>query len=228
MATHLDDEEDLENIKRWFRENGMALVAGLVIGLGSIGGWEVWQRHQEGRAEEAARLGADLRTALDAERLEDAQAIAVQLTENHAGSPYAAIGQLQLAQQAVNRGDYPSAATALAWVASNATDAGMRDLARVRQARVLWQQQQADAALALLEAPGAYPALAEELRGDIARAQGDLSTARAAYERALVASDPTAPTRELLEQKLADVASGEAPPAPVELPAEPAAPGEPS
>lgn len=211
MATHLDDDEDLENIKRWFRENGLALVAGLVIGLGAIGGWEGWKHYRDGRADEAARLGSDLRTALTAERLDEARAIAAQLTERHAGSPYAALGQLQWAQRAVNDGDYGAAASSLAWVAANAHDPGMRELARVRQARVLWQQQQPDAALALLGQPGAYLALAEELRGDIARGQGDRAGARAAYARALAASEESAPTRDLLQQKLADVASGAAP-----------------
>ena len=40
MATHLDEEEELENLKRWFRENWVALAAGLVIGFGAIGGWQ--------------------------------------------------------------------------------------------------------------------------------------------------------------------------------------------
>ena len=36
MANHHDDEQELENLKRWFKENWIALAAGLVIGFGAI------------------------------------------------------------------------------------------------------------------------------------------------------------------------------------------------
>jgi len=55
-----------------------------------------------------------------------------------------------------------------------------------------------------------FPAIAEELRGDIAIAEGNRDQARKSYEQALTTLDQAAPTRSLLELKLID-AGGKTP-----------------
>jgi hypothetical protein len=58
--------------------------------------------------------------------------------------------------------------------------------------------------------PG-FAGVAEELRGDIAVAEGDRALARKSYEKALASLDQAAPTRHLVELKLID--AGGQPPA---------------
>ena len=64
--------------------------------------------------------------------------------------------------------------------------------------------------LAKLTSP-VYPAIVDELRGDIAIARGQRDEARKQYDRALGRLDEAAPTRPLLELKLID--AGGQPPA---------------
>lgn len=208
MATHLDDEAELEQIKTWWKENWIALVGGLVIGFGAIGGWEGYERWRDGRAEAASQMYEELKKALAESKSEDAVKIVDKLKTDYAGTPYAAAAQLSAAQAAVDRGELDAAAASLGWVVANSDDAGMVQIARLRQARVLLAQAKHDEALAALSGDaGSFASLFDELRGDIQLAKGDAAAARAAYEKALAAADASAANRTLLQQKLDDLAT---------------------
>lgn len=205
MATHFDDEEQLENLKSWWRDNWKALAAGLAIGFAAIGGWELWKNQREDQALTASQMYDDLKKVIGA-KPDEARAIADKLQQHYAGTPYAAAAALRLAQHAVQTGQLDEAAARLGWAAEHA-DEELQRLARLRKARVLWQQGRAEEALKLLEGEaGEFESLYQELRGDIAYAQGDREAARSAYQAALATAPEQAPNRQLLQQKLDDVA----------------------
>ena len=209
MATHLDDEEDLEKLKTWWRENWLALVGGLVIGFGGIGGWEGYKRWSQAKAEAASQMYEDMRQALAADRPDDAVTVVDALVAEHAASPYAAAASLLLAQRAVEEDRLDDARKRLQWVAENAADDPMADVARLRYARVLLASGEHDAALAALDpVADAYAGLREELRGDVQLARGDAEAARQSYERALSLTDTVAANRNLLRLKFEDLATG--------------------
>lgn len=207
MATHLDDEEDLEKLKTWWRDNWVALVGGLVIGFGAIGGWEAYKRWSDGRAETASQMYEEMKKNLDAAKTEDAEQIVTRLKTDFASTPYAAAAALTAAQTEVLAGQLDAAATNLAWVVANAKDEGLVQVARLRHARVLFAQNKPDEALqALSGEAGSFASLYEELRGDILLAKGDAGAARTSYEKALAAASEGAANKTLLQQKLDDLA----------------------
>lgn len=207
MATHLDDEEELENLKRWFKENWVALAAGLVIGFGAIGGWQGWKSYQERQSLAASQMYDDMKKALAASRPDEAKTIADKLQADYAGTPYASAAALRLAQVAVSARDYDGALKRLDWVAEHGDEQGLKQLATLRKARVLWQQSKPDEALKLLDGEaGEYASLYAELRGDIAYSKNDRDTARKAYQAALDQATESAANRALLQQKLDDLA----------------------
>jgi len=208
VASHYEDEAEVENLKRWWKENWKSLVAGLVIGLGGIGGYEGYRRYNLGQAEQASQVYEDLKGAIINKKADEAVAIGDSLIKNFGKTPYATGAALRLAQLAVEQGKLDDAAARLQWVAGNSKDDGLRDLAKLRLARVLWQQKKPDDALKQLEGQtGAYGALASELRGDIKLAQGDRTAARAAYEEAVKATAAGADTGSLQRKldELSDV-----------------------
>lgn len=206
MASHYEDEAEVENLKRWWNENWKSLVAGLVIGLGGIGGYEGYRRYQLAQAEQASQIYEDLKAAVVAKKADDAATMGDRLIKDFAKTPYASGAALRLAQQAVEQGKFDIAATRLQWVADNGKDDGLRELAKLRLARVLWQEKKADDALKLTEGEhGSYNALFSELRGDIKLSTGDRAAARAAYEAAVKASDATA-NNPGLQRKLDELA----------------------
>lgn len=203
--SHFEDEAQVEQLRRWWRENWMALAGGLVLGLAGIFGWEAWQTSRDAKAEQASHIYEDLKR-LSADRHDQATALADQLAEDYAGTPYAAQAALRVAGRSAERGEWDAARAKLEWVVRNSGDAGLQKVARLRLARVLWQQGRPDEALAQLEIGegDAFASLYLELRGDIQLAKGDPAAARSAYEKAMQLG-PAATSREGLQRKLDDL-----------------------
>lgn len=208
MTTHYDDEAQAEQLKAWWKENWMALAAGLAIGLAAIFGWEGWQNHKTARAGDASRMYEELKQALADGKADTAKPLADKLLADYADTPYAADAQLRMAADAVKNDRLDEATQRLQWVREHAKDEGLQRIAQLRGARVLWQQGKADEALKLLagDSGAAFAPLFDELRGDIKLAQGDRPAARGAYEKAFAATPEDQPNRPLLQRKLDDLA----------------------
>ncbi|MBI2383259.1 MAG: tetratricopeptide repeat protein [Gammaproteobacteria bacterium] len=205
--SHYDDEAQVQELKRWWQENWRPLAAGIVLGLAGIFGWEAWQSHRTRVSEQASQMYEDLKKAVAAGKDDQVRALGDRLLEEFAATPYGAQAALLLAHRAAEKGDWESASRRLAWVVKHADDDGLKALARLRRARVVWAQGKPDEALELLDAKraGEFAGLYEELRGDIRLAQGDRGAARAAYEKALELGVGEA-GREQLRRKLDDLA----------------------
>lgn len=208
MSTHYDDEAQVEELRRWWKENWIALAAGLALGLAAIFGWEAYGRSRDAHRAEGAHMFDELGQAAAAGKYDDVAQMADRLAKDFDNTPYAVAAALKAAQLAVDTNKLDDAATRLQWAAAHGDDKALKPLIDLRLARVLWQQGKPEDALKHLEGDaGAYTGLVAELRGDIKLAQGDRAAARAAYEQALEKLDPQqAPSRDLLQQKLDDLA----------------------
>ena len=184
------DEEQVEAIKKWWKENGRSIIAGVIIGLGGLLGWRAWATHQEKHAMKASEQYNALYTAAERNDAELVFQNSKALQSSYSSTPYAALAALETAKLKAQEGDLDAAKVELQWAIDHSPQEAVRDVAKLRLARVLIVQQEYDAALAVLSeqlAPG-YTALAEEVRGDAWVAKGEIDKARAAYDRAIVSS----------------------------------------
>ena len=134
------------------------------------------------------------------------------LISEFSGTPYAAFAALALAKLKLGDGETEAAQAQLQWALDNSDSAVIRDVARLRLARVLVARGELDAAGQLLDqvAPGSsFDALYTEVRGDIYLARGEAVLANDAYQQALASTAPDAPGRQLLQLKF-DNTSGQA------------------
>lgn len=203
-----NEDQQVEALKKWWQENWKALVAGLGLGVGAIVGWEAWSSHKLEVAGEASRLYEELDQALTASDTATADEIAGKLKTDYAGTPYAALAAMELASHLVETEDLEAAQERLNWVVQRSGDEGLRHVARLRRARVLWSMSRVDEALALLKVKdsGDFAALYAELRGDINYSTGNRSAARSEYEQAMAELPEGAANRDLLQRKLDDLA----------------------
>lgn len=186
----LSEEERVKQIREWWQQNWLALVGGLVIGLGGVLGWQGWQAHKQAQSVEASMLYDQLQDAVSGNDLDGAAAHQETLVAKYKGTPYAGLGALAVAGAQARAEDYAAAATNLEWATKYANDPALRPVARLRWARVQWAQGEPDAAVATLEAgdpPDALAASYHTLVGDIRLMQGRSDAAKAAYEAALAA-----------------------------------------
>lgn len=192
MEGYLSDEEQLERLKKWWKDNSRSVVIGIIAGLILVFGWQYWKQRQMNRQEHASLLYMQL---LEANTNSDAdnktrQVALKQLKTTYARSTYAGLAMLLSARIAVEKQQWNVAQTQLTWVIDHSRDAVLQHVARLRLARILAAQKQYDAALAQLDKAGlaSFRGLTEEIRGDVYRAQGQPAKARQAYQAALQAN----------------------------------------
>jgi len=209
MSTHYDDEAQVEELRRWLRENWKAIAGGIVLGLAVIFGWEAYNRNRDAHRAEGAQLFEQLQTAASGDKYDDAVKICDRLVKEFENTPYAVAAAMKVAQLAVTSGKADDARGRLEWAASHNGDDALKPLIQFRLAEVLWQSGKVDEALKQLTgAAGPYEALYSELQGDIKLSQGDRAAAYSAYDNALKKYDAKGNPagKELLQQKLDDLA----------------------
>ncbi|HID81843.1 MAG TPA: tetratricopeptide repeat protein [Chromatiales bacterium] len=183
------DEEQVEVIKKWWAENGRYLIAGVVLGLAGLFGWNYWQDYTKDRAMQGSTVFAQLQQSIQKKDVTAANDALKLLREKYAATPYAEMGSLAIAGFSATQGDLAAAEENLRWAMEKAKLPEARDVARLRLAAVLNAGKKYQQALDLLEQealPAVYTSLVEEYRGDALRGLGKLSEARAAYSRALL------------------------------------------
>ena len=183
---YYNEQEQWENVKRWLRENGLWLLAGVMIGVIGLVGWRWWEQRVETRAVAASDQYTQIIEAFQRQDRTRAFTLIDQLMADYPESPYAEHADLVAARANVEAEELPKAAERLTRVMSTSADAELRLVARARLARVQLAQGNADQAVATLAgAPaGAFSARFDEVRGDALLQKGDRSGALAAYRKA--------------------------------------------
>lgn len=214
MSTHLTEEEQLEVLKRWWKDYGKTVIAAIVAAVVIYFGWTAWQDKQRVKAESASSQYDTLVKLLNVEQgktLSDADKatadhIANELKEKNGKSLYAQGAAFYLAKSAVDAGNLDKAVTELQWILSSKPDIATAQLARVRLARVyVAKAAYAEAQAQLAEEPSkAFASEYAEVRGDILKAQGNKEAAATAYKKALETTDPQNQERSMVLQMKAD------------------------
>lgn len=219
MEIYETEQDQVEALKKWWKENGRSVIAGLVIGLGGVTGWKYWTTHQEEQARKASTAYEQLVQVASTQRNTQAREQGDRLIQNFPKSAYAALSSLRLARLSLEQGNRDDARQYLQWVLDHGAQEELKGIARLRLARLLMADGQFDEALALVssEEPAGFQAPYQETRGDILVAKGDAAGARAAYGRALDGLSP-AGNRQLLQMKLDNLGVHDpgSPPAPTE------------
>lgn len=213
MDEYLSEKEQIERIREWWRENGWYLVAGAALGAVALFGFNQYRNYTEARAEAAAALYLDLQDVLEDDDHTAAEALLVELREEHPNSPYTDQAGMLIAGLYLTT-EPSRAANELRFVMENTEDRDLGLIARLRLARVLMYQNQHQEALRVLEVPnlGPFAAQYSEAKGDALYALGEVDAARAAYQEALIGPGAEWVNRSFVEMKLdsLEVASGAA------------------
>ena len=200
------DEEQVEKLKAWLKENGPSIIVGIVLGVGGLIGFRYWVHIEETSAEQASRHYNQMMEALGSNDRGTVEEHARLLIEEHSKTEYAQIARLAMAKDHVENGEFDAAEPYLQAVIGSSAQGPLGYLARVRLAALQLQTEQMDAALVTLSVdfPGEFSARVAELRGDIYARQGKNSEAIESYRAAQDAS-PGPADPQFLQQKMADL-----------------------
>lgn len=207
------EDQQLEDLKKWWKENGSSIITGVVLGLAVLFGTRSWFAWQERTAQNASVIYSVMMRAAESGDASAASDNAATLIADFSGTPYASIAALLLARYRIEDNELDAARAQLQWVLDNESSDEIRTTASVRLARVLVSLADYDGALALLdeiEADG-QQGLVSEVRGDIYTLRGDSQLAVDAYSEALLLLPENSPGRNIVLLKYDNVIAQLAP-----------------
>ena len=199
MDTYRSEEEQVEALKNWWRENGTSTLASVALAIGLIVGYRFWQDSQQAALDASAFAYQQFSQAVmvaesspDDIKIATAGHLADGIKEQYEGSTYSQFAALYKARQAVADGALDAAIEELLWVLEQQPSADLRSLTELRLARVYIAQQKFDDAKALIDAVDTSSSFASafaEVRGDMLLASQDYSAAVDAYQSAQTIAD---------------------------------------
>jgi len=187
MALDLEEQEQVAELRAWWKQHGNLIVTALLAAALAFAGWRGWGWYQASQAGQASALYETLARGAQAGDAKAVRDAAGSLIESFPGTLYASMGALVAARFHFDRNDLKAAKAQLQWVIDNSSSDDFKDLARLRLAAVLLDEKGYDEALKLLDAPhaAAYDSQYAALRGDVLLAKNQPAEARAAYKLAL-------------------------------------------
>lgn len=218
MATYdLEQQEQLDQVKHFWKQYGNLITWVLVIALGAYAAWTGYLYWQQKRAIAATGLYEELDRAVASGNADRVLQVFSDLKANYAGTTQAEQGAL-LAAKVASDAKSDQARGALQWLAESGKNASLVGVARLRLAGMQMDAKQYDEALKTLDGglPDEFKALAFDRRGDIYMAQGKKDEATKAYQAAWDQLDATVDYRRFIEGKL--TALGAAPVTPPQAP----------
>lgn len=202
------EKEQLEEMRAWWSEYGKVVIAGVVIGIAGLIGFNQYNANKLETQLEASELFETLVEHVVDGDLDAAEFVADDLVANYADTAYAAQSKLALARLYMDQNRDEDAVDTLKELLAMSAEEALQNIGRLRLARVLLYQEKAQEVVDLLEridAPS-FAALANETLGDAYAALGEYEQAAEAYNRALTDPAPS-PTIDpaLVQMKLTDL-----------------------
>jgi len=203
-ALDLDEQEQLDQIKHFWKTWGNLISWVLIAILGSFAAWNGYQYWEKSQAAKAAALFDEVERAVGLGDLARVERSLADMKDKFGRTQYAQQSALLAAKALQAQGKADAARDALGWVVQGATDPAYRDIARLRLAALQLDAKAYDDALKMLASDFTpeMSGLAADLRGDVLQAKGQSAEAVSAYQQAWKKLADTPDYRLLVQAKL--------------------------
>ena len=181
------EEQQVDAIKSWWKENGNTLIIAAVVGLAGLWGWRFYNESVITGQEEASQAYSDMLVKFESKGpeagLDDIRTFIAANQDNN----YGVLASLLLAKEAVQQKDFTLAKAQFVQLQSQNEYAPLNDVINLRLARVeaqLGEYEQALQTLTLITEPS-FLAKANQVKGTIYLKMGDIEKARSAFQEAV-------------------------------------------
>ena len=185
MAYSIEEEQEINQLKDWWKENGKTIIVAFILGVGGMFGWRYWQAHQaEQIAQASAQYDALIYSAQQDEQAKKANI--EQFVQANSKTAYAVFALLDEAKKATEKQDFVAAEVNLNQALTQSQDEVLTSIIALRLSAVQFQLGQLDNALTTLnQVKGeSFNARKAILTGDIQVAKGDKVAAKNSFEQA--------------------------------------------
>ena len=151
MSVLANEQEQLEAIKSWWKNYGKMSVLVFFLGIALSYGWKMWQHSQADFNQQASLIYDQMLSSFNQHNQDAFIAQANSLSTDFSKTPYGNMANFMLAHQAIEQGNLDKAYQELKAIMESSNDAKIRQIARVRAARILLAKHELKQALALLD-----------------------------------------------------------------------------
>lgn len=213
MTDYLTEQEQIELLKGWIKQYSLVVLAGIAIAVAGISGWRYWQDREFRMMSHASVMYDVMLTKRVQNDSQGAAEQAQKLYKDYLNTPYGQIAGLTLARNAVAQNHLSDAETYLDKTLHNSNVSAIREIARLRLARVLIAEQKPEDAIKVLSKVNdkSFNGLIDEVRGDAYLAMKNTTEARQSYQLALQELPNAEVTRPLLRMKYDNLATVDQP-----------------
>lgn len=190
MAYDLEEQEQLDAFKAWWKANGNMVLLAVGVAVASALGVQGWKYYHNKQSMEASAQ-YQLLAGADPKEIKTVRALTATLMDKYASTPYAGRAALMAARANYATNDAKSAKAQLEWAVKNAKEDAVKSIAMLQLAAVRLDEKQYDEALKALSGkhdPG-FDGLFSDMKGDILAGQGKKAEAKQAYQEALTKLD---------------------------------------
>lgn len=187
MSVYMTEEEQLEQIKKWWRRHGNMITMTLSVILLCIAGYRYWNWHQDKINQQASAAYENMMVALSNQNIKSVRAYANDLIKNYNKTIYSDVAHMTLAKVYVDKSKLDEAIQELKTVATESKMTPLKQIAKIRIARLLAGEKSYTNALNELSIvdDATYLPVINELKGDIYSAKGQYQQAINAYREAI-------------------------------------------
>jgi len=206
MASQLDleEQEQLAELKHFWKTYGNLISWLLILVLGGYAAWNGWQYWERSQAAKASAMYDEVEKAVTANDSARVERSLADMKDKFGSTHFAHQAGLLAARQLYAQGKADQAKAILSWVAEGAPTPALKDVARLRLAALLWESKALDEALKQLNASFTpeMSGLASDMRGDVLQAKGQTAEAIAAYQQAWKQLPANVDYRRMVQAKL--------------------------
>jgi len=204
----LSEKEQIEQLRAWWSDYGNYVIGGVVAGALILFGINYYQSSKLATQLQASALFEELASHVGGGDLDEAELVAAELGGAYANTVYAAQSKLALARLYMDKNRDQDAAAALQDLLALKGEEQLKNVGRLRLAKIYLYQDKPQDVVDLLEGheSAAFAARYSEVLGDAYAVLGRVEDAEAAYQAALGDADAgQSIDRALVQWKILDL-----------------------
>ena len=186
MSDFINDQDRAEAIKAWIVKYGSTIVVAIILGIALMYANQYWQKRKMQTKEEASMAFEQLMQTSDTKNTKVYQEQAKSIVVTFPKTSYADLASFFLAKSYIDHQEYDNAISQLQWVIDNSKFSQFKQIAAIRISRIyLYRKDYAKASQSLNHVyDKTFNVMIDQLKGDIALAQGKINQARVLYTKA--------------------------------------------
>ncbi len=188
MELYETEEQQVEALQKWWKENGTSALIGLGIGIAAILGWNYWLDYKKVETGKASTIYDQLLKDANENKVTDVDVVAKKIKSEFSSTEYATYSTLIQAKTKVDAGDLAGAKELLQGLANQSND--LSQLAKLRLVRLYLATGEFEKGLQLVaqvdsKAAAGFEGNYDELVGDLYVALDRVDEARSSYQKAI-------------------------------------------